>query len=461
MEVSFGNKKVHLKVFKAMEEPSQEDEDCFMIDVMDDIVTEAKLHVLINDPLEKFLTIEDSNEYNLDGNIDVIEQSFQASVIRHQPYLSKPEPLPPLRSTPLPTSLEQAPILELKTLPENLKYVFLGRHNTLPVIISSLLTRDQESILVETLRKYPRAIGWSLADLKGIDPSICMHRINVLEESKPCRQPQRRLNPNMKEVVKGEIIKLLEAGIIFPVPDSQWVSPTHMVPKKTGTTVIEGNEGNLLSARTATSWRMCIDYRKLNTATRKDYYPLPFIDQILERLSGQEFYCFFNGYSGYNQIAVHPDDYSKTTFTCPYGTFAYRRMPFGLCNAPATFQRCMTAIFADFTDHFLEVFMDDFSIFGSSFENCLSNLEQVLQKCIEVNLMLSWEKSHFMVQQGIVLGHVVSQRGLEVDRAKVEVISNLKPPTNIRQIRAFLGHAGFTGDLSKTLVNLPDLSLLF
>jgi len=121
----------------------------------------------------------------------------------------------------------------------------------------------------------------------------------------------------------------------------------------------------------------------------------------------------------------------------------------------------MTAIFADFTDHFLEVFMDDFSIFGSSFENCLSNLEQVLQKCIEVNLMLSWEKSHFMVQQGIVLGHVVSQRGLEVDRAKVEVISNLKPPTNIRQIRAFLGHAGFTGDLSKTLVNLPDLSLLF
>jgi len=287
IEVSFGNKKMHLTVFKTMEEPSKEDDDdCFMIDIMDDIVENAKVHVITEDPLERFLILENSNDYSLDRNIDVIDEIFHASVIEGQSYCSKPEPLPPLRSTPLPTSLELAPTLELKPLPENLKYVFLGINDTLPVIISSLLTTKQEKLLVTLLKRYPKAIGWSLADLKGLDPSICMHRINLTEESKPCRQPQRRLNPNMKEVVKGDIIKLLEAGIIFPVPDSQWVSPTHMVPKKTGTTVIEGKEGSLLSARTATSWRMCIDYRKLNTATRKDYYPLPFIDQILERLSG-------------------------------------------------------------------------------------------------------------------------------------------------------------------------------
>ena len=226
----------------------------------------------------------------------------------------------------------------------------------------------------------------------------------------------------MKEVLKGEIIKLLEGDIIFSVPDSQLVSPTYVVPKKLGITVIEGQKGNLLSARTITSWRRYIDYRRLNLATHKDHLPLPFIDQILEQLSGQEFYCFLDGYSGYNQIVVHLDDYRKTTFTCPYGTFTYRQMPFELCNAPATFARCMTAIFGDFIEQFLEVFMDDFSVFGPSFKTCLNHLEQVLQKCIEVNLMLSWEKSHFMVQQGIVLGHVVSQKGLEVDKAKVEVV---------------------------------------
>ena len=152
-----------------------------------------------------------------------------------------------------------------------------------------------------------------------------------------------------------------------------------MVPKKLGTTVVEGKEGNLLSTCTTTLWRMCIDYRRLNLATHKDHFPLPFIDQILERLSGQEFYCFLDGYSGHNQIAVHPSDFNKTTFTCPYGTLAYRRMPFGLCNAPATFTRCMTAIFGDFTE-FIEIFMDDFSVFGPSFETCLGILEQVLKK---------------------------------------------------------------------------------
>ena len=170
---------------------------------------------------------------------------------------------------------------------------------------------------------------------------------------------------------------------------------------------------------------------------------MPFIDQIRERLAGQSFYCFLDGYSGYNQVPVFPDDQEKTTFTCPYGTFAFRRMPFGLCNAPATFQRCILAFFSNMIDKYLKIFMDDFSVFGTTFEDCLHNLSKVLKRCMETNLVLSWEKSHFMVRKGIVLGHIISEKGIEVDKAKVEVISKLPPPTSVRQIRSFLGHARF------------------
>jgi hypothetical protein len=182
---------------------------------------------------------------------------------------------------------------------------------------------------------------------------------------------------------------------------------------------------------------------KLNTATRKDHFPLPFIDQMVERLAGHEYYRFLDGYSGYNQVLVDPEDKEKTTFTCPFGMFAYRRMPFGLCNATATFQQCMISIFSDMVERFLEIFMDDFSVFRSSFEECLHHLTVVLERCKEKNLVLNWEKCHFMVQQGIVLGHVISCRGIEVDKAKVDLISNLPPPRTVEEVRFFLGHAGF------------------
>ncbi|CAM8931516.1 unnamed protein product [Rhodiola kirilowii] len=210
-----------------------------------------------------------------------------------------------------------------------------------------------------------------------------------------------------------------------------------------------------------TGCRMCIDYRKLNKATLKDHFPLPFIDQMLERLAKHKFCCYLDGYSGFFQIPIHLEDQEKTTFTFPFGTFAYRRMPFGLCNAPATFQRCMMAIFSDFLEHTMEVFMDDFSVYGSSFDSCLSNLTDVLRRCVDTNLVLNWEKCHFMVQEGIVLGHMVSNRGIEVDRAKVEVIEKLPPPKDVKGIRSFLGHAGFyrrfIKDFSKIAKPLTDL----
>ncbi|KAJ9691493.1 hypothetical protein PVL29_013620 [Vitis rotundifolia] len=216
------------------------------------------------------------------------------------------------------------------------------------------------------------------------------------EEAKPIRQPQRRLNPHLQEVVRAEVLKLLQAGIIYPISDSPWVSLTQVVPKKSGITVIQNEKGEEIATRLTSGWRVCIDYRKLNAVTRKDHFPLPFIDQVLERVSGHPFYCFLDGYSGYFQIEIDVKDQEKTTFTCPFGTYAYRRMPFGLCNTPATFQRCMLSIFSDMVERIMEVFMDDITAYGGTFEECLVNLEAVLNRCIEKDLVLNWEKCHFM-----------------------------------------------------------------
>ena len=360
-------------------------------------------------------------------------------------YVGKPPiPIPiPVSANKLLPSVIQAPTLELKPLPNHLKYVFLGDKETLPVIVSSSLTAMEEEKLVRVLQKYKTAIGWTLADIKGISPTTCMHRILLEEGAKPTREAQRRLNPPMMEVVKKEIIKLLDCGVIYPISDSRWVSPVQVVPKKSGVTVVKNEENELVPTRIQTGWRVCIDYRKLNATTRKDHFPLPFIDQMLERLAGHSFYCFLDGYSGYNQIVIAPDDQEKTTFTCPFGTFAYRRMPFGLCNAPATFQRCMVSIFSDFVEKIIEVFMDDFSVFGDSFDGCLTNLTLILKRCIETNLVLNWEKCHFMVKQGIVLGHIISEKGIEVDKSKIGLIRHLPSPTSVREVRSFLGHAGF------------------
>ncbi|RVW66550.1 Retrovirus-related Pol polyprotein from transposon 297 [Vitis vinifera] len=303
--------------------------------------------------------------------------------------------------------------LELKTLPAELKYAYLEEGNKAPVVISSSLTVSQEDNLLRILRKHKKAIGWQISDLKGISPLICTHHIYMEEGAKPTRQPQRRLNPHMQEVVRAEVLKLLQAGIIYPISDSTWVSPTQVVPKKSGITVVKGENGDEVSTRLTTGWRVCIDYRKLNAVTRKDHFPLPFMDQVLERVSGHPFYCFLDGYSGYFQIEIDVEDQEKTTFTCPFGTYAYRRMPFGLCNAPATFQRCMLSIFSDMVERIMEVFMDDITVYGTSFEDCLSHLEDVLKRCIEKDLVLNWEKCHFMVNQGIVLGHVISKKGIE------------------------------------------------
>ncbi|GJT77877.1 DNA-directed DNA polymerase [Tanacetum coccineum] len=183
----------------------------------------------------------------------------------------------------------------------------------------------------------------------------------------------------MKEVVKKEIIKILDVGITYAIEDNPWVSLVHCVPKKGGMTVVTKEKNELVPTRIVTGWRVCIDYRKLNEATRKYHFTLPFMDQMLERLARNKFFCFLDGFSGYFQIPIEPVDQEKTTFTCPYETYAYKP-----------------------------------------------------------HLVLNWEKCHFMVTEGIVLGHKVSSAGLEV-----HIITKLRPPTNVKAVRSFLRHEGF------------------
>jgi hypothetical protein len=169
------------------------------------------------------------------------------------------------------------------------------------------------------------------------------------------------MNSNLREILKEELQKLLTTGFIYPISDNEWVFPLVIVPKKNG------------------KWRVCVDYKALSKATQKDHFLLPFIYQVLDSLSGKKFFSFLDGFGGYNQIKIAPQDQDKTTFTSPWGNFAYRFLPFGLCNAPSTFQRAVIGIFSDMINDSMEIFMDDFTPYGVSFEEALHNLEKVLK----------------------------------------------------------------------------------
>nr|GEU32140.1 reverse transcriptase domain-containing protein [Tanacetum cinerariifolium] len=314
------------------------------------------------------------------------------------------------------SSIEEPHEVELKELPPHLEYTFLEGDDKLPVIIAKYLSVEEKAALINVLKSHKRAITWKLSDIKGIDPEFCTHKILMDEDFEPTVQHQIRVNPKIHDVIKNEVLKLLDAGLIYPIYDSPWVSPVHCVPKKGGFTFVKNEENELIMTHLVTGWRVCIDYHKLNEATRKDHFPLPFMDQMLERLAGNEYYYFLDGFLGYFQIPIDSKDKEKTTFTCPYRMFAYRRIPFRLCNAPGTFQRCMMAILHDMIEKTMEVFMDDFSVFGNSFQT---------------------------FKEGIVLGHRISKNGIEVDKAKVDVITKLPHPITVKGIRSFLGHASF------------------
>jgi hypothetical protein len=192
------------------------------------------------------------------------------------------------------------PVFDLKPLPDDLKYAYIDDNKIYHVIISSKLSGKEEERLLEILRKHRGAMGYTLDDLKGISPTISQHAINMEPDAKPVVEHQRRLIPKMKEVVRNEVLKLFDAGIIYPIADSRWVSHVHCVPKKGEITVVPNENNELIPQRVVVGYTMCIDFRKVNKVTNKYHYPLPFIDQMLERLSKRTHFCFLDGYSGFS-----------------------------------------------------------------------------------------------------------------------------------------------------------------
>ncbi|GJU72185.1 reverse transcriptase domain-containing protein [Tanacetum coccineum] len=266
---------------------------------------------LLFEEVDAFLALDDDptslevddSYYDLEGDILLLEAILN----------SDPSPPPPNQGNYLPeiqkelkvvepndkSSNDEPPEVELKDLPPHLEYAFLEGDDKLPVIIAKDVSVEEKAALIMVLKSHKRAIAWKLSDIKGINLEFCTHKILMEEDYKPAVQHQRRVNPKIHDVIKKEVEKLLDAGLIYPISDSPWVSPVHCVPKKGGFTVVENDENELILTRLVTGWRVCIDYRKLNEATRKDHFPLPFMDQMLERLAGNEYYCFLDGFSGY------------------------------------------------------------------------------------------------------------------------------------------------------------------
>nr|GEZ14798.1 reverse transcriptase domain-containing protein [Tanacetum cinerariifolium] len=327
----------------------------------------CEIDFLLFEEADAFLGLEDdlnSPEFNPfyydpEGDILLLEAILNSEPLpplpNHEQYLpSFKKELKVCEAKTVKSFVDEPPEVELKDLPPHFDYAFLEGDYKLPVIIAKELGDEEKSALIKVLKSYKRAIAWKLSDIQDINPEFCTHKILMEEDYKLVVQHQRRVNPKIHDVIKKEAEKLLDDGLIYLISDSLWVSPK------------------------------------------------------LERLAGNEYYCFLDGFSGYFQIPIDPRDQEKTTFTCPYGMFAYRRMPFGLCNAPSTFQRY-----------------------------------KMLQRCEDTNVSVNREKSHFMVKEGIVLGHKISKNRIEVDKAKVDVIAKLPHPTTVKGIRSFLGQAGF------------------
>ncbi|GKB82315.1 reverse transcriptase domain-containing protein [Tanacetum coccineum] len=234
-------------------------------------------------------------------------------LLNNDPFQLPPMDLKQSEVTEAKSSIEEPPELELKDLPSHLEYAFLEENDKLPVIIAKGLKNDEKDALLKVLKSHKRSIAWKITDIKGIDPCFCTHKILMEDDYKPTVQSQRRVNPKIHEVIKKEVLKLLDAGMIYPISDSPWVSPVHCVPKKGGITVVANEENELISTRLVTGWRVCIDYRKLNEATRKDHFPLPFMDQMIERLAGNEFYLVALGQRKMKHF--QPIHYASKTMT--------------------------------------------------------------------------------------------------------------------------------------------------
>jgi len=302
--------------------------------------------------------------------------------------------------------------------------------------LSKNLPPDQKPKYVNLFKEFQDVFAWSYEDLKSYDTLVIQHTIPLKPNQKPFKQKLRRINPMLLPSIEKEVKKMFEAGIIEPIRFSEWVSNLVPTRKKSG------------------EIRLCVDLRNLNQVFLKDHYPLPKMDHILQRVVGLSRISLLDGFSGFNQILVHPDDQDKTAFTTPWGTFKYVKMPFGLKNAGATFQRAMDIEFAKEIHDFLVVYLDDLTPFSKSDQEHLKHLRQIFMTCRKYGISLNPKKSLFGLEEGKLLGHIISKDGIRIDPERIQAILQIPYPRNIKELQAFLGKINF---LRRFIPNLAKL----
>jgi hypothetical protein len=302
--------------------------------------------------------------------------------------------------------------------------------------LSKSLPPEQKHKYIEIFKEYVDVFAWGYEDLKSYDTSIIQHRIPIKEEHKLFRKKLRRINPMLLPLIEKEIKKMYDAKIIVPLRFSKWVSNLFPSKKKTG------------------EIRLCIDFRNLNKVSLKDNYPLPKMDHILQKVVGASRISLLDGFSGYNQVLVHPEDQEKITFTTPWGTFMYVKMPFGLRNVGATFQREMDIAFVDELGRFIVIYLDDVSVYSKSDEEHLQHLRRVFEKCRKFGISLNPKKILFGLEEGKLLGHIISKDIIKIDPSRIEAIQRVEHPRNIKELQSFIGKINF---LRRFIPNLAEL----
>eukprot|EP00253_Pinus_taeda_P001603 PITA_01603 len=302
--------------------------------------------------------------------------------------------------------------------------------------LSKNLPPNQKQKYVDLFKEFQDVFAWSYEDLKSYDTSVIQHTIPLKPNQKPFKQKLRRINPMLLPLIEKEVKRMFEAGIIAPIRFSEWVSNLVPTRKKSG------------------EIRLCVDLRNLNQVSLKDHYPLPKMDHILQRVVGSSRISLLDGFSGFNQILVHPDDQDKTAFTTPWGTFKYVKMPFGLKNAGDTFQRATDIAFAKEIHEFLVVYLDDLTPFSKSDQEHLKHLRQISMTCRKYGISLNPKKSLFGLEEGKLLGHIISKDGIRIDPERIQAILQIPYPRNIKELQAFLGKINF---LRRFIPNLAEL----
>jgi hypothetical protein len=298
-----------------------------------------------------------------------------------------------------------------------------------PSVMENVFVREDYSpkeiqIYTDRFKEFCDVFAWFYEEMLGIDPKIVEHEITMYHDAKLVRQKLHPVNPKKETTIKAEVEKLLKAGFIYPIHLTQWVSNPVLVNKKQGMIYVRTN------------------FCDLNKACPKDNFPTPFIDQIIDECAGCEAFSFMDDFSRYNQIQIKPEHQKKMTFICPWGTFAYRKMPFGLKNVGETFRRAMYFSFHDLK-HIVEAYLDDLASRSHKIMDHPTHLQLIFERCRYFRICLNPNKCSFCVMSGCLLRFILSTTGIMVDPLKVEAIIELPPPRTILQIQSLQGKANF------------------